>query len=359
MGAIEKEYKEKRIHLGSEYQRRARIPFDSVSLNLATGGGVPLGVVSRLWGNYSAGKTYNSLILAKNAQNLHHYYQQIIDLTDIDELREDAKRVLDQFPEGLTVAYYNVEGGYDKVFAEKIGVDTSKLYIVEGKRIEELAETMELSLGAIHFHIIDSASAAVPIDRLENDMTDWDRGLHARVWNKALDHIQDKVDGYENSILILDQVRVNQNTGTDMAAGGKKMDHASHLTVQLKRGKWLYKRDGILTETAPSGKQATISGKAEADGYQIIGHVKKSRVGRPLRLAYLDLDLDNMKFDTNVELAKAASFLGLAELSGSWFELSNGEKVQGINKLSAYIQENVDFKQEVLKEIYKYMWENP
>jgi len=357
VAAVEKEYGTLSIHKGSEAQKVPRIPYPSLELNIATGGGAPIGRISRWFGNYSSGKTLNCLNLIKNAQNLNLIAEQFLE-SEYDEVKRRGEELLKRFPDGLVCAYYNVEGVYDKDFAEQVGVDTEKLYVVEGSTIEPLATILEASLGAIHVHVVDSVSHASSIDEVNSDMTDWHRAIKARVWNKVLDHWYHHLDRSDNAIILIDQVRVNQLTGAEEAPGGKKLEHVSSQTIQFKRGKWLYNREGILKPEAPK-KGETIHGSAEADGFEIQARVTKSRVGRPLRMARMQIDFNGMKYNQEYELAKAAEYFGVVERSGSWFTLPDGSKVQGEKGLRNALEENVDLKKKTIDEIDLYTTENP
>jgi recombination protein RecA len=354
---IEKQYEAGNIHTGNEVQSVPRIPFPSYELNVATGGGVPIGRISRFWGGYSSGKTLNSLNVIKNAQNLHLIAEQMLD-SKYDAVKARGQQLLDLFPEGLTCAYYNIEKVYDKEFAAKVGVDTDKLLIIEGSRLEETGSKVEASLGAIHLHVLDSAAAAVSVDELASDIEDWHRAIKARAWSKVLDHLQEHLDPNENVIIFLDQMRVNQQTGGEMAPGGSKLEHSSSLTLHLKRGKWLFRRDGVLKPEAEQSPN-TLSGKAEADGFEINAFVAKSRVGRPFRRALLQVDFDKMGFDLDYELAKMAPYFGVVEQNGAWYTLPDGSKVNGKKGLRDALAENIELKQTVQDTIESVICENP
>jgi hypothetical protein len=149
-----------------------------------------------------------------------------------------------------------------------------------------------------------------------------------------------------------------------MPKGGNKMDHTIGMQVEFKRGGWLFNRDGELKPEAEQSPK-TLSGKAEADGFEIIARVDKSRVGRPFRTAHMQIDFNRLGVDHDYELAKAAIFFGLVEKSGSWYTLPESiqfdgkDKVQGKPKIAKAIAENPDFKKQVIDTMQEYMWLNP
>lgn len=352
----QKKYKTK-FHKGSETPKVHRIPFQSPELNLSSGGGIPLGRISRLWGEESAGKSVTSLLVAKNAQNIHLYAQQLLEHPNPDVV-EKGEQLLELFPDGMTVCWYDIEGSFDPVFAEKLGVNIDKLQIFDDKRIEVVGETLQASLAAAHLHIVDSTSGGSSIDELKESIMKWQIGLKARAWNKVLDRFEASIDKQENAIVFIDQVRIDRNTGGYMVPGGRKMRHASSLTVQFKKGKWLFRKDGKWTFDMPKDGD-TVSEKAHAEGIEFIGHVEKSRVGSAGGRSLTRWDRKNMRFETTWELAKCAQWFKLVEKNGSWYTLSNGEKVQGDNGLEKEIENNAEFKSEVLNAIEDYVVQNP
>lgn len=354
---VEKQYGKDIVHSGSDFQRVAKIPFPSIELNIATGGGTPLGRISRYFGAWSSGKSLTSMLAIRQAQNIHILAQQFLESPN-DMVKRRGEQLLKIFPEGATCAYYNIEGTYDKEFASMLGVDTDKLIVVEGSRIEQVGSIVEAALGAIHIHVLDSLSAAVSVDELNSNLEDWHRAIKPRVWGKVLDHLQDKIDNTENAIILIDQVRNDMKTGAEHAPGGNKLEHASSMTLHFRRGKWLYKRDGALKPEAQSNPN-TLSGNPEADGFEILARVTKSKVGRPFRSARLQIDFDGLKFDTDHELSKIGEWLGVVKKAGKgWYEIE-GEKIHGKPGIKKALDENLELKKQILNAAEEYIVMNP
>lgn len=345
------------FHKGSEFPHVMRIPFHSPELNLATGGGVPLGKISRIWGEQSASKTLTCLLLAKNAQNIHLHAQQLLE-SEYEIVRQKGEKLLEYFPEGMKVCWYDLEGSFDKKFVADLGINTDELEVLDDRRIEIVGGTLEAALLGAHLHIIDSTAAGVSLDELKEPVAKWQRGLKARVWNKVVDRFQARIDRKENAIVFIDQVRIDNNTGAYIVPGGEKLKHESGLTVQLRKGRKLYRKDGDWTEQMPQ-KSDTLTGKAEAEAMQYAAIVEKSRVGTPLRKAFSRYELRNRRFDIDYELAKIAEYFEVVEKSGNWFILPDGNKVNGVGQLKNVLNENLELKKKIIDEIEKFIIENP
>ncbi len=209
---IEKTYGSGSVRFASEKVKNPRIPTGSLQLDYATGGGIPLGMWGHWYGNYGSGKTTTALRVAANAQKL-----------------------------GYTCALYNVEKRFNKEWAERLGVDTDKLILVEGSEIETVAAKMESLLSVAHIHFVDSVASSVSVDELAGDVEDWHRALGARAWGKVIRRLLHHFDDENNSIILLNQVRSNMNYGGgEEPPGGKAINFQSSLSLQFRTGSWLY-----------------------------------------------------------------------------------------------------------------------
>lgn len=250
-------------------------------------GGIPIGCVTRIYGTPSAGKTQLAYWIILNAQRLR------------------TKR----FPNGMQCCYWNVEGQFDKDYAESLGIDTTKLLLRDTDVIEEIAVEMQILLRSCHLHVIDSASHAASVEQLALDPKDWrsQRGVHAAAWKNAITHIHHWMDKDENVVVIIDH-EIQTQDGRSEPLSGQRMAYRADLSLQVSRGAWLfYDERGVLVnndqlkEKSKNGIGA--AGLKEADGSEITIRVAKSRVCRPFRNGKMRLDLDKMRFDTSFELA--------------------------------------------------------
>lgn len=306
------------LRKGDDMESVESISTGSLELDIAMGGkGIPRGRWTRFYGGYSSTKTLSSYKIAANAQAM-----------------------------GLSVAYYNIEKQYHPEFVAERGVDTSKLTVVEGATIEEIGEKMEALLGVVNVHIIDSCSAAVSEDELNADIRDWRPGISSRAWGKVFRRLNERFSHVDNTAVLIDQVRTNFQTGGDVAAGGKVFDHQSSMSVMFKKGKWLWKNsDGLLDENAKQKNGS--SGQMEPEGAEIKVRVEKSRVCRPFRTATLRLDYDNLEFDREFELAKAAKYYGVVNITSKGRYEYKGEKAHGEWQLRKIIRDNPELQKEI------------
>ena len=297
-------------------------------LDLAMGGGVPMGRWTRFYGGYHSTKTLTALCVIREAQKL-----------------------------GMLCAYYNVEKQYDVEFAkENLGVDVDALTLVEGASIEEIGDKMEAMLQVCHLHVIDSCSIAVSEDELNADIRDWRPGITARAWGKVFRRLNDRFDQLQNTVILIDQVRVNFQTQSEIAAGGKVFDHQSSMSVLFRKGQWLYRNDNDVLEGKDKAKQGKgLDGQVEPAGYEVKVRIEKSRACRPFRTATMRLDLDTINFDRLFELKNAAVHYGVIRQGGSYYYYTppGGEEIrigQGEKAARDFIAGDLTLQEQIREE---------
>jgi RecA/RadA recombinase len=310
------------LRRGNEMESADRISTGSLELDVATGGGIPQGRWSRFYGNYSSTKTLTAYRVIAQAQRL-----------------------------GLSCAYYNVEKQYHPKFVERWDVDSKELTVVEGTTIEEIGDKMEALFGVVHLHVVDSCSMAESEDALNADIRDWRPGINARAWGKVFRRLNERFDQHENTVILLDHVTINFQTGSEVAKGGKIFDHQSSLSIMFRKGKWLHRdSEGVLSETALQRKGS--DGQMEPAGIAIACRVEKSRVCRPFRTATRHYDMDNYVFDDVFEYIKAAKHYGIVRPgkgNGRWEygPEDNPVKLYGDKQLREWIKADLTLQEEI------------
>lgn len=303
----------------SEEPPVGRIPTGSLELDYATGGGIPIGRWSRFYGGPSSGKSTKCWHVIANAQKA-----------------------------GLVCAYYNAEKQFTPDFAEKQGVDTDKLILVQGTIIEDIGEVMEGNMADIDVHVVDSCSSCISRVELADGLNEREyMAIRPRKWAQQFAFVNERFDQNRNVIILVDQVRTKIGAGPVTVfepPGGKYMEHVSSMTVEFKRGGWMwYDKDGVLDDTRNT-KQKTLSGASEADGVEIQAKVVKSRVCRPLRTARMKFDLNLLEFDHVDELVKAAKYFKVVESSGGWVKIPGEDKSLRPRELRERLEEDAALK---------------
>jgi RecA/RadA recombinase len=322
VSAINRKY-EGSLHRGNQQIRCESISTGSPELDIAMGGGVPQGRWTRFFGGYGSTKTMTAYAVIASAQQM-----------------------------GLLCAFYNIEKRYERDFAERKGINTKELTLVEGTTIEEIGDKMESLLGVVHLHVLDSCTMAVSEDELAAEVRDWRPGINARVWGKVFRRLNERFDMTDNTVILINQMRMKKGPGRttewyEDAEGGRVFDHQSSMSVLFRTGLWLWRTedggfaDGNSKRKLADGKDNTVDNQISPQGREIKIRVEKSSVCRPFRTATLHYDLDTLEYDRIYEYVKAAKHYGVVQTHGAYYHYvdADGEvtKMHGEKQLREFI----------------------
>lgn len=329
--AATKRFGEQTMFHGNEIPAALALPFDSIELNLATFGGARMGRMMHLWGGPSSGKTMAAWSIARSAQNFRS----------------------EQFPDGMTVCYYNVEGTYDSDFTAELGVDVDNVEVVNCGIIEDIGRHLDVLLPAAHIHIIDSTSFAEAALYAKAKKDDSRPGADARAWQMVLKEAEQVMDKgepeivrkgkvvqprreAENMIILISHETIDFNSGARKPVASKTIGHASAMTLRFAQAKKLYRTTpgGPLSDTRPQKPNDELSGGHRVNGVEVEIEVVKSKVCKPFGKARRILDYDTITFDTMFEMFKAGLFLKVINKSGSFYTIDGVEgSIQGQEKV--------------------------
>lgn len=283
------------ITYGNEEPILKRITTGSIELDYISGGGIPVGRWTRLYGGPMSCKSLVAINVLGNAQK-----------------------------EGYRCAFIDAENQFDPNWFEKHGVNTEELLVINTSVIEDIGEVIEALLEQIDVFVIDSCSICITRTKLEDGLNERQyMGINARKWKDQFVHINSVMDKHRNTMVYIDHVNVSfgpSGITTMEPPGGENMKFIASLALEFKKGKWLYERGGTWGEERDTSKK-TLSGGTEPDGLRINVRAPKSRLGKPLQTATLTFDLNNGEFDKYEEYFKAAKFFGIVE-GASWLKFS-------------------------------------
>lgn len=361
LSRLESAYGKAVVMRGSDEPPIDRVPLPSLSFNYMTGGGVPIGRWSRFYGGTHSGKSLKVWETVAAAQRIGEIeYERLMRASkmvkmaggtkkDADDLKRRANQQRERWPEGMSCAYFNVEGQYDAVFTARRGVDIDELIVLHENKIESIGEMMEEYLKVVDLIVIDSCSEAVSENTLASDFGTKNVGGDAAYWKDAFKRLKDKsrFDRHRNMVIYVDQVTVKgigSGSTWEGPPGGKYMEFASDMTVEFKpAGPWLHRDPESGGFYAKAPQALTLSGKAEPDAREVVARNHKSRVGRSGRTASMHLDYENSRFDYLHEYVQCAKFF-VADLHGSYYYLPDGSNVQGEKQLRQRLEEDGDLR---------------
>lgn len=351
------------IHFGSQTPRVYRIPYKSPGMNYATQGGFPIGRFGTSWGKGSTFKSRSAYELMAQAQHLPQaaeealwprikVYRELGEDRRVRLLEDELEYIKDHWPDGMEIALYNAELQWDKVWAKKLGIDTDRVLIVESLVIEEICEIMQNSFAGIDMHVVDSTSNAGSLATHKADYGEHGGyGPEARAWKRSLMKCMVSFDYGRNVGVLINQASTNMKTSGAQPVSTQFISHTSSLTLKFETAYQLYSQNGVLEQGKKTGDDdASLAGRREADGIDIMMTVDKSRVCRPMRVAHLYARYGAKTFDFVRELVDMAIFHEIIVKKTTWYSIVNKETGefenlgQGLKAVYNRLVEDVDLR---------------
>ena len=289
------------------------IPTGCLTLDLALGiGGVPRGRIIEIYGPESSGKTTVSLHIIAEAQRL-----------------------------GGTAAFIDAEHALDPVYASRLGVDTTNLYVSQpdtGEQGLEICESLVRS-GSVDIVVIDSVAALTPKAEIDGEMGDSHVGLQARLMSQALRKLAGITSKTNTCVVFINQLREKVGVmfgNPETTPGGKALKFYSSIRLDVRKGEVI--KDG----TENVGSRTKVK-------------VVKNKLAPPFKTAEFDIvyGFGISKEGCIVDLAVDNDII---IKSGAWFSY-NGEKIgQGKENAKNFLANNPQICDEIenkIKEKFK------
>lgn len=312
-----KRFKEEIITQGLSDFSYKRIPFTSPRMNYCTFGGIPVGKITEFYGEEHGGKTTTALDIVAN-------YQKSDD--------------------GRDVLYVDAENTLDVEWAEKIGVDVERLYILQPKSqsAEEIFQIIcdSVDTGEVGLWVLDSIGVLMSAQELEKTMEDKTYGGIAKPLTLFGKKIEMLMQRHKCTGIGINQIRedLNSSWGGISTPGGKGWRHVCALRIQFSRGKFIDAKGNELTRSAenPAGNLVMMS-------------VSKSKVFPAVRRTGFYTINYEIGIDYLRDLIEVAIKYDIIKKSGAWFDIvdiETGEilegKIHGQAAVTTFLKEHED-----------------
>jgi recombination protein RecA len=280
------------------------IPTGSLGLDIALGiGGFPKGRVVEIYGPESSGKTTIALHAIAQAQR-----------------------------KGGMAAFIDAEHAFDKLYAEKLGIDTENLLISQpdnGEQALEIADNLIRS-GAIDILVIDSVAALVPKAEIEGEMGDSSMGLQARLMSQALRKLTGSINTTGCVCVFINQLREKIGVmfgNPETTTGGNALKFYASVRLDIRRIGQL--KDGM-----------------DIMGNRVRIKVVKNKVAPPFRQCEFDI-LYGQGVSKDGEIVDLASELNIIKKSGSWYSYGETKLGQGRDAVKQLFADNPELAEEI------------
>lgn len=201
-----------------------RIRTGSLTYDICTGGGFPIGRNTCIYGAESSGKSTITLM------TLAEYFKT-----------NDPRAAL----------IIDSECAFDKKYAKSLGVDEDRLIIMQPDHIGQGAPVLKalLEKNAIGIYIVDSIAALLPLSVIENEADASNIGKHAQ----AIGNMYKQTNGLTNKNKVtglwINQIRdsIGGYGGGISLPGGHAPKFYSSVMIQVMRGSKVDNKDGTYT----------------------------------------------------------------------------------------------------------------
>lgn len=281
----------------------------SLALDLALGGGIPVGRIVEIYGPESSGKTTLALHTVAEVQ----------------------KR-------GGLAAFVDAEHALDPEYAKKIGVKLDDLLISQpdtGEQALEITETLVRS-SAVDVVVVDSVAALVPRAEIEGEMGDSHMGLQARLMSQALRKLAGVISKSKCTVIFINQLRMKIGVmfgNPEVTAGGNALKYYASVRLDIRR-----------TEAIKDGDAST--------GNHVKVKVVKNKIAAPFKIAEFDIMFNEgiSKSGDLIDLAVKHELVGKA---GAWFSYKDEKIGQGREAAKLYLKEHPKVMDDLDKQIRK------
>lgn len=266
LGGIVKDFQKssgcKNIFADARDDPRLIVPRISTSLyglDVATGGGLPLGRVTGIYGDPKGGKTTLLLRAVADYQRrcascnrVANLVPGIIQLPNLEtgEVEDRETLVISECecgnPVDVIVLWIDSEGVWDPIWASKMGVLGEKVILLRSSFGEQGYDSVISfsSTGAVNLFVIDSLANMTPADELASGMQEQSQGLAARINNKFLRKLVSMLNlgfqhGKQFTVFTVNQYRekIGVMFGSNrVLTGGKGQLFTTSLEIEMAPG---------------------------------------------------------------------------------------------------------------------------
>jgi recombination protein RecA len=300
----------------------------SFGLNRALNGGLPYGRQVLIWGSKSSAKSSMCLQTIALAQQ-----------------------------EGKICAWIDSEMSYDRVWAEKLGVDTEKLIVSKARTINEMVDVgVKLMEAGVDIIVVDSITSLLPAIYFEKDSDELKQlentkqiGAESRDFSNAckmLNYANNKVK--PTLLIFISQSRNNISAmyTSQQPTGGQAIKFYSSTVIKLF--------------SSESDNQA-LKGKIhvgdklieEKVGRKVRWDLQFSKTSPAFQSGEYDFYFrgDSLGVDSVADLLDTAELLGLITRTGAWYQLEDGTKVQGRDGIISKLKDDKELYTTLLEKV--------
>ena len=305
------------VNFEDKQENIKRVKSGSISLDMALGGGYPVGRIIEIYGPESSGKSTLALHAIAEVQK-----------------------------EGGAAAYIDAEHAFDPIYAEKLGVDLSKNCFLfnqpdSGEQGLDITDMLVRS-GKIDIVVVDSVAALTPRAEIDGEMGDSKMGLQARLMSQAMRKMVANIGRTNTIVIFINQLREKIGVmfgNPETTTGGNALKFYSSQRLDIRR----------------IGQNKDKENEVTANKVRV--KVIKNKVAPPFRQAEFEIKF-GIGIDRVSEMIDLAVQMEIIKKSGSWFSYDNAKLGQGVDNVRLTLVENPDLYDIIEKAVTSCIYED-
>lgn len=312
-----------------------RISLGVPAIDAITGGGIPRGRSTVLFGEPGSGKTFFSQMIIAAAQKV-----------------------------GGTAMFFDIERTYDPKWFAMSGVDThpDKLIVAHPRSLEQGFDMIIDALENVcpQVIVVDSIPAMVPKNMMLDDrgktveMAEKDfRGLSARKMTEGIARVTQY--NKTTALVFINQLRVDMGKSfgnPESMPGGKAVKFYTAMRLRVRRGEWLHDKSKGADEELFDLPVPDKKKEAKRTGFVMRLRTEKTKVSSTTWEECEFKFFFNGSVDTMGSLITLAVERGVIEAARGYYQVPGVEhKLHGIGQLETLLRENKKLKNSIIKGI--------
>ena len=361
-----KEWNAPKMMEQAKVDAREKLPFSSPLMNWATYGGIPRNRFTEFFGKPGSGKSTSAADVCKNAIKIFdaEYDEKVVELR-ASSSKSAASELADLEECGpKKVLYVDLEHGFDRKWAETIGMDMTRIDIMQPPDVpaEDLLQAIEdlIKTGEVGLIVLDSIPSLITRDEIEKKLTDKTKiaGV-ATIMTRVMRTWVPLLTRYKCSVILINQIRENMNNPFDPnTPGGLAVKFYSSLRIMFEISCPL----DFLGNELPQNTE-------NPSGYKVSARIKKQKTAPHDRknATYYLMCSTGIRPDFDYALL-ALNKYGIIKKSAAWFSFVDpftGEileeddpahagkkkpiKVNGMAKVYEFLETNSEYYEKLQK----------
>jgi recombination protein RecA len=258
LAGIRKDKGEKVVVMGNKIPVVRRLPTGVFEFDFYTGGGFPCGRYTIVYGPESSNKTNLALKAVANAQKLP--------------------------PPCNKAVWVNIEQSFDPIWAEKMGVNTAELLVVQAGYGEEAIDLVDALVRAedVAILVVDSMAGLIGSKEIAQSVENYDIGSSALLIKRMVNKLmiafcEEQKRDHDPCVILINQTRFKPGVmfgDPETMPGGEAQKFLSSLRVRVRATNVVDKATSTITfkETGVIIKKAKVPVRAVSFDFRFCVH---------------------------------------------------------------------------------------